>query len=403
MKTPHLYIHLGVALAASLTTASTAQAAGLEYTKQSILPFFESGHHAEVSYATVSIDIQGTDAAGNKINNVMDDFDLYGAAVKIAPTDNTAIALLYDQPFGVDTVYPTGSVFNNSMGKTEARVNTEGLTLLGGGKLDNNVWLYGGMELQKADGKVTLAQQFDGIPVYYQLDVPNTSDTLIPVLGVAYEIPDILLRASLTWRGQGEHKFQANERLLVNLGTPTDYNDIPAAAKSAFDLPDVKFGNTQLSMKTPQSVNLDFQTGLSEKHQLLGMVNARWVEWTAFEVAPAAITQVVGEPLASYKNDAYAVEVALGKQFTPKFAAEVRAGFDSGTGEPLSLLGPYDSIKTLAVGGEYAVTDSIKVSAGGQYMWFEGGEAYSDVDGSKLASFDDGDGYAFGVKLGYNF
>ena len=32
-------------------------------------------------------------------------------------------------------------------------------------------------------------------------------------------------------------------------------------------------------------VNLDFQTGLSEKHQLLGMLNARWVEWTEFNIA----------------------------------------------------------------------------------------------------------------------
>lgn len=126
-------------------------------------------------------------------------------------------------------------------------------------------------------------------------------------------------------------------------------------------------------------------------------------------LAPNAITEVVGEPLAEYKEDAYAVEVALGKQFTPKFAGEVRAGYDSGTAEPLSLLGPYDSIKTLALGGSYDVNDNFNISAGAQYMWFEGGTAYSKLPVDKslsertLAKFDDGTGYALGIKLGYHF
>lgn len=418
-------------LGISVIITSAANAAGLEYTKQSILPLFESGNYAELSYAYVDPKIEGTDVAGgldaqgnhiesgnNKIKDMMDDFDIFGAAVKIAPSENTALALIYDEPFGVDTLYPSGSEFNNSMGTTEARVDTRGLTLLGGGKINRNFWLYGGLEYQEAEGGVQLAQNFEGDPIYYDLKIEGKSDTIIPVVGFAYEIPEIELRAALTWRGEGEHELKANESLLVNNGTlnsvlgtdgPTDYNDIPDSIKGAIGLPLVNFEDTNLSFKTPQSVNLDFQTGLSEKYQLLGMVNARWVEWTKFKVAPDAITRVVGEPLAEYKEDAYSVELALGKQFTPKFAGEVRVGYDSGTAEPLSLLGPYDSIKTLALGGSYALTESLDVSAGAQYMWFEGGTAYSKLPVEKsltertMAKFDDGDGYAIGVKIGYHF
>ena len=139
------------------------------------------------------------------------------------------------------------------------------------------------------------------------------------------------------------------------------------------------------------------------------MVNARWVEWTKFNIAPTGITQVVGEPLAEYKDDAYSIEVALAKQFNPQLSGEIRVGYDSGTAEPLSLLGPYDSIKTLALGGKYKVNDRFDISAGGQYMWFEGGTAYSKLPIDKslsertLAKFDDGTGYALGLKLGYHF
>lgn len=408
-----------LSITASLLVGITSHAAGLEYTKQSILPFFEPGNYAELSYAYVDPKIEGTDVAGGvdnpaanqKINDMMDDFEIWGGAVKIAPTENTALALIYDEPFGVDTIYSKGSEFNNNMGATEARVDTRSLTLLGGGKVNNNFWVYGGVEYQEADGGVQLAQNFEGFPIYYSLDIKNKSDTLIPVLGVAYEKPEIMLRAALTWRGEGEHKLKGHESLYLDFGgnTPEDFND-SALAKAVVGVPDdYTLGNTNLSFKTPQSVNFDFQTGLSEKYQLLGMINARWVEWTKFNISPQGITTVVGEPLAEYKEDAYAVEVALAKQFTPKFAGEIRAGYDSGTAEPLSLLGPYDSIKTLALGGSYDVTKQLKLSAGAQYMWFEGGTAYSKLPIEKtlsertLAKFDDGTGYALGVKLGYYF
>src|SRR5699024_7452624 len=119
--------------------------------------------------------IEGTDVAGGvdnpaanqKINDMMDDFDIWGAAVKIAPTENTALALIYDEPFGVDTIYAKGSEFNNDMGATEAHVDTQSLTLLGGGKVHPNFWIYGGLEYQEAKGGVQLAQNFEGIPIYY--------------------------------------------------------------------------------------------------------------------------------------------------------------------------------------------------------------------------------------------
>ena len=75
-----------------------------------------------------------------------------------------------------------------------------------------------------------------------------------------------------------------------------------------------------------------------KKASTLGAVNARWVEWTKFNISPEGITIVGGEPLAEYKEDAYSVEVALGKQFTPQVAGEIRAGSDSGTAEISKLI-----------------------------------------------------------------
>ena len=438
------YLLTAGSLTALSLAISSAHAAGIEYSKQSVAPFFEPGNYAELSYAYVDPKIEGTDAAGNKIGDMMDDFDLPGAAIKIAPTANTALAVIYEQPFGVDTQYPAGNIFSNSMGTTEARVETTGITLLGGGKVSKNVWLYGGLEYQTLKGKITGAQpvglssavskigqvtgltmadynnllskqstgtltQIDSLtlnavndlanaPTYYTLDFENES-TLAPVIGMAYEKPEIALRVALTYRAPAKYQVSGVENLQVIVPeNPLLGGDgvTPEPLEEGLPLA----GKTEVKM--PQSVNLDFQTGLSERYQLLGMVNARWVDWSAFNVTPPLALDATQEPLAAYKKDGYAVEVALGKQFNPKVSGEVRLGYDHGTGAPLSLLGPYDSIKSLGLSAQYKLTEQLSVSAGGQYMWFEGGPVDTKVDG-RVANIDDGTGYALGMKLGYHF
>lgn len=443
---------VGTLTALSLAISS-AHAAGIEYSKQSVAPFFEPGNYAELSYAYVDPKIEGTDAAGNKIGDMMDSFDLPGAAIKIAPTANTALAVIYEKPFGVDTEYPAGNIFSNRLGTTEARVETNGITLLGGGKISNNVWLYGGLEYQTLKGNITGAQPVglttavsqvidqagaifgvptaeayydlvnkrnngtisaaeaealetvNGLatpvaeaPTYYTLDFENES-TLAPVIGMAYEKPEIALRAALTYRAPAKYQVTGVENLQVIL-PPISGGDGVTPGPATDEVPLPLAGKTEVKM--PQSVNLDFQTGLSEKYQLLGMVNARWVDWSNFNVAPPLATFSTQEPLAAYKKDGYAVEVALGKQFNPKVSGEVRVGYDHGTGAPLSLLGPYDSIKSLGLSAQYKLTEQLSVAAGGQYMWFEGGPVDTKVDG-RVANIDDGTGYALGMKLGYHF
>ena len=132
------------------------------------------------------------------------------------------------------------------------------------------------------------------------------------------------------------------------------------------------------------------------------MVNVRWVDWSAFKVTPPLITTATQEPLDSYEDDSYAIEVALGKKFNPKLSGEVRIGYERGTGATVSLLGPYNDIKTLALSAQYKLTEQLVVSAGGQYLWLEGGPVETKIDG-RVADIDDGTGYALGMKVGYYF
>lgn len=453
IPTTSRYLATATTLTALSLAIGSAHAAGLEYSKQSIAPFFEPGNYAELSYGYIDPKIEGVDASGNKIGDMMDSFDLPGAAIKIAPTPNTALAVIYEKPFGVDTEYPEGNNFTNVMGPTEARVSTTGITLLGGGKISDNVWLYGGLEHQTLKGNITGAQPVGMVtavsgvidqagavfgvptiedyynlvekdsngsisstekvaletinevaspvadsPTYYTLDFEDKS-TLAPVIGMAFEKPEIALRAALTYRAPATYQVAGVENLQAIL-PPIAGGDGVTPMPATDEIPLPLAGKSEVKM--PQSVNFDFQTGLSEKYQLLGMVNARWVDWSNFSVTPPVIVAATQEPLAAYKNDGYSIEMALGKQFNPKLSGEVRLGYDHGTGAPLSLLGPYDSIKSLALGGQYQLTKQLSVAAGGQYMWFEGGDVDTKMDG-RVATIEDGTGYALGMKIGYHF
>ncbi len=75
--------------------------------------------------------------------------------------------------------------------------------------------------------------------------------------GASYQIPEIALKAAVTYRSKIKYKFQVDESIF---GEPLQYVE---AAKNAIE--------------TPQSVNIDFQTGVSEK--TIAYMNLRWVNW----------------------------------------------------------------------------------------------------------------------------
>lgn len=402
MKQRH-FTHSLLAVAIA-TITSPSLASGLEQSSQSVAPFFEKGNYAEISYAHVDPDIKGVDLMGQPIDDMMDGFSFGSAAVKIAPTDDTAIALLYSEPWAINTQYPSGNFFANNLGVTSANLSSKNLTLLAGGKTKNNFWLYGGVSAEQVKADVSVASYGDNplyamgfssdpvMPVQYSLHADKTDTELAPVVGIAYEKPEIALRASLTYRGETKYRTPVTERFVAPALNIIGQGETIAP--------------TSVSLTMPQSVSLDFQTGLSEKHRLLGMINARWVDWSAFSVTPTLYAQTIGsqtngEPLAAYNKDGYAIEMALAREFTPKLAGEVRISYDHGTGQPLSALGPYDAVKSVALGAQYKPVPQLAISGGVQYAWIDGGDIVHG--GQTVAKIDDGNYIGYGMKLGYYF
>lgn len=152
---------------------------------------------------------------------------------------------------------------------------------------------------------------------------------------------------------------------------------------------------------------MDFQTGLSAKHRLLGTAKVRYVPWSDFDIRPPAYGTVTKAgtgtalPIVNYAKDQWAVELGLGKQINNKLSVAGNIGWDSGAGNPTTSLGPIKGYYSVGGGVKYNVTPQVSVSLGGKYLKFGNATAQLPT-GAKVGEFKDNDGFIAGVKLAYH-
>lgn len=452
---------------------STSFSAGLDRTGQDIRGFFNEGTYAEMDFAYLSTDISGYDHGSTVIKNppLLFPKDSVGIAksesdfvkgnetgsitgegvpifkfgVKADVNDYLSVGVFYDQPFGAKVRFENdgnfvsnkdqkvaspnkdangndtapiildmvdgilGSVNNNVKNadyqkNTQVSVETETLTGLVGLKV-NDFQVYGGPVIQKAAVDLSLRGNAYGPLTGYDLKAnKNTANGW--VAGVSFSKPEILLNAALTYRSEIEHEGEVKEYLPF-----LENNTLKLGATGKYaGIRDLEPTMTQSgSITTPESVNFNFQTGLSREYQLLGTLNARWVPWSKFTVDPPMYSEytkaATGDPnkglsILSYTKDQINVDVGLAKRFSPNLAGSAIIGWDSGAGNPVSSLGPVDGAWSVGGGLKYNVTPQWAVSAGGKYIMF--GDATSVLPtGSVVGQFEDNTGYAVGMKLSY--
>lgn len=452
----------------TIPLATLSHGAGLDRSGQDIKGFFNDGTYAEVDFAYIKTDVSGHDNAGNLDgagksvaitktkaeyqkgnstgNMTKDAYKFMRYGVKTDINENLSIGVFYDEPWGAEVEYEGSSAFianpNNSVvadpggpdpqnpnvirpptilpestvnpstldpnydTHTNVSVHTESWTGLLGYKSEG-FQVFAGPVMQKAKAEVHLRGHAYGPLTGYDAEV--NSDTAYGwVAGLGYSIPEIALKANLTYRSEIDHKAPIAETVPL-LGTPLKG---VALGKLGID-PNSDLGQaigptatTNAKVTTPESVNFNFQTGLSEKHQLLGTLDVRWVPWEEFTIVPplynayskAAVPE--GLPLLSYKDDQWKIDVGLAKRFNDKLAGSVVVGWDSGAGDPTSSLGTIDGYYSIGGGLKYNFTPEWAISAGGKYMKF--GDATGTLpNGSVVSKFDDNDGYVLGAKLSY--
>jgi long-subunit fatty acid transport protein len=361
---------MGVMALGAATTM--AQAGGIERTAQSISPLFEDGEYIELSFGSVKPDVSGT-AGGTASGDMASNYLQYSFAYKRDLSDKLSMALIVDQPFGADVAYAAGTGY--PFAGATADLNTRAVTGILRYKLNDRLSAHGGVRYQEMDATIAIPI-LAGVPVGYS--ATGAADSGVGYLvGAAYEIPDIALRVALTYNSAIEHNNATTEASGL----------APGGVSST------------TTIETPQSVNLDFQTGIAKDTLLFGGI--RWVDWSEFDITPSHFAALSGGSLVSYSNDATTYSLGVGRRFTDTFAGSISFSYEESKGGFASNLGPTDGKFGVTIGGRYTM-DNVTLSGGINYTWI--GDANTIATAAPtISSFTDNTAIGVGFKVGVHF
>ena len=431
MSNKHLHLHLKERHRMKLKTLTTAMilatvpltgafAAALDRSGQSISAFLQPGNYFEAGISVLDPDVSGKARAtsGNgTLSDMAGDYYFPSAALKIQATDHFSVGLIYDQPFGADATYsvsdplvgPGTGLFHANGEATAVDVTTQNLSLILGYQPTENWNIYGGAAYQTIKGDVKLRGAAYGTTTAFGGYNANfDEDGAVGWLaGIAYQIPEIALKASLTYRSEIEHSVNIKESAIPSANpVPSIINNPALAGKPAT-------GSTDIT--TPQSVNLDLQTGIMAN--TVAFANVRWVNWKDFAIRPYAfgvasgvagpsLGQPNGFDLIAYTDDQISATVGVGRKLNDKWAGNVSVGWDSGAGNPISTLGPTEGYWNVGLGAQFSPTPQTFIAGGVKYFWL--GDAAAQPasmfgTANAIADFEDNHAIAYGLKMGYKF
>jgi long-subunit fatty acid transport protein len=356
-------------------------AGGIDRSGQGVNILFEEGDYAQFTFANINPSVDGTPAvagAFGNANNVAQSFNQLSFGYKHEFNDQWSVAIIADQPFGAHVLYSDGPFSNLGSGgalpyDAKADIDSRALTFLAQYDLGNGFSIHGGARALTAKG---IIESGDGI-----LDADGDYNWG-GVLGVAYEKPEIALRVALTYASAIDVDFDGNIEQLIAAGTlapsmPTDF-----------------------SVEFPESVNLDFQTGIAPRTLLFGSV--RWVGWDGFNLTTPGLAGDI--EWVNFEDDTYTYRLGLGRQINASWSVAIVAGYESASTRPsTTALAPTTGSQSIGLAATYNTNKNWVISGGLEYV--RPGDQRVQVSGGAAPDleFNDNSAVVAGLRIGYHF
>ena len=215
-------------VAAATMMGGAAMAGGIERAHSPYSILWEKGNYAELSFGRVMPKVKGTHTSAASFGrplasgDMLKDYTQYSFAVKYALRPDLDLAVVLDQPMGVDIGYPVGrqegSIAPYPLAGSNATIDSSALTALLRYRIDENWSVHGGLKVQRTKGEVHLeSTALARIGGSYDMKTSTETD-LGYIIGAAYERPDIAMRVALTYQSAIKHDFKSVERAPL-LGT----------------------------------------------------------------------------------------------------------------------------------------------------------------------------------------
>jgi long-subunit fatty acid transport protein len=362
-----------------LATTSIATAGGIDRTAPSTGILFEEGTYAEIGFTSVSPDVSGeVDIAGIASGDIAPQYFTTTLRYRQDITDTLSFAFIYDQPYGADVDYPSGTGY--PFAGSTAEIRSDQLTAILRYELANNISVYGGIRALQATGDA-----FVSTPAFTYFLESESDFEAGYLVGAAYERPDIALRVALTYYSGIDLDFSGRQAVA---GPGTSEAAINAAAAD---------GSASFTVELPQQLLLEAQTGIAEGTLLFGSI--RWTDYEGFTIVPGGFPTPSGQ-LVDFDEDVFTYNIGIGRRITDDLSLSATVTYEEEQDTIAGNLGPTDGILNFGIGGEYTF-GQISLAAGVTYGII--GDAETELGGGATSSFTDNDVFGFGMRVGYQF
>ena len=346
-----LKITTSAAILGALT--SPALAGSLERNNMPVDLLFDSGNVLQFSYTAPRPNLSA--APFGSTGSVLNDFSTLGFAFKTDLSDDLAMGVFFNQPFGADNGYESGTL----AGYAIDFVSNEIAVVLSY-QMNPNLSFHGGLRSVQSELDLSMP------PYGYTLQ--SGSDTGFGyLLGASYVVPERGARMTLTYQSSVKHTFDSTE-----FGSTA-------------------FGETEAEL--PQSLKLDGEIALSSNTLLFG--SAKWSDYSNFDVAAPGFSALVAPgSVIDYQEDNINVSIGLGRSINDEWSVFGVLDAQLSDGEQTELR-PYDGSQAVTLGARYS-SGQFEVTAGAQYRQF----GDSIVSG---ATFSGNHAVSPFVTVGYSF
>lgn len=363
-------IKVATAISAVFISSTAFGVAGLDRLVFSPSFLFEEGNYAELTLARAdpAVTPAGTSA------NVAEKVNTLKFAYKHKINDKIGIGLMVNtQPIGVDVNYKPYST-NTLRGSITAK----SYIALGHYKATDRVSVFGGLNHQRQKGSANLqASRLPGDMTFAQ-----DSDTGY-ILGAAYSIPKIALRASLTYESDLEFSHKT---------TNTDPSG-SAAYNAPLGFGGFGLGGGDTTSATPKAWTLELQSGVAKDTLLFGSI--RRSNWSDAQVSLAGVREL------SEFDDTTVYKLGVGRKFNDKISGSVTLNYEKSNGKASSPFSPQDGEKGIAVGVKYTAKSGFATSLGVQYRKL--GDTIIKPGAFEGTKFEDSDVLTLGLKFSKSF
>lgn len=357
--------------AALLTHAGAVHAGGLDRTGQSLSPLFEKGRYLSLEVQHTRPSVHGVDVRGQSTGNVLANYAHWGFAYKQDITPRLSAAVLLTRPFGLSLDY--GDAHNALVSGTYAALKTQELMGIGRYRWNARWATHAGLRIQQSQGSTRLDGPGYGPLNGYQVQFHKSTEPGY-VLGLTYERPEMALRVAATYYSAITHKVKTQE------------NTLP-------------FTSTRTTSQSPQSFNLDLQTGVSARSLVFGQI--RWAEWEALQLRPLAFTTATKGGSLTDLSNTWTYTLGAAHKFNAMWSAFFSVAYEKRSkGKLLSPLQPSTGRVGYTVGLPWE-HQGVKVVPWLSYQRL--GDVQIGRGAAPIATFSNSKAVAAGIHLGLRF